>query len=205
VFAQGSPTKKPTSTVSFSISGSLVIVSAADICSLSQEAIAQLLQDFADELESTGCPEDMQSCTVVMQEPDCQSSTTRLLRRLETPTTLEYEIIIEAICSNGSCSNEDAQSVANEVYKQVTDDLLAAINNGQMMQDVIAASSAEVANLLTAATITGDFSSLVLPLLSLLTEFYPDWTGNSETCLNDGKPPRYMKKNGGYFESTVRL
>jgi len=208
--SQGSPTKKPTPTFSFSITGTLVIVTVSDICSLSQGAIAQLLQDFKDALESTGCPDDMQSCRVEMQEPDCQSSNTSLRRRgltarqLQTTTELEYEVIIETICSDGSCSNDDAQSVANELYEQVTGDLLDAINDGSMMQGVIASSTTEVANLLTAATVTGDFSSLVLPLLSLLTEFYPDWTGNSETCKNDGKAPRYMKKNGGYYESTLQ-
>ena len=207
--SQGSPTKKPTPTFSFSISGTLVIVTVSDICSLSQGAIAQLLQDFKDSLESTGCPDDMQSCTVEMQEPDCQSSNTSLRRRgltarqLQTTTELEYEVIIETICSDGSCSNDDAQSLANELYEQVTGDLLDAINDGSLMQDFIASSPTADA-LLTTATMTGDFSALVLPLLALLTEFYPDWTGSSETCKNDDKAPRYMKKNGGYYESSLK-
>jgi len=187
-------------------------MTVSDVCSLSQIAIAELLEDIIDTIESISCLDGTESCTVIINKhSDCQSSNEsfQLLRSLasrhlqQTQFELEYEITIEQICSNG-CSDDEVQSVANELYRQVTDELKEAIDDGSMIQDIQTMSSSEVANILATATITGDFSDLVLPLLTLLADYYPDWEGQSGKCLNDGKAPRYMKKNGGYFESSLQ-
>ena len=199
-------------TFSFSITGKLVLMTVLDVCSLSQGAIAELLENIIDTIKSISCLGDTESCTVIINEySDCQSSneSSQLRRSLasrhlqQTQFELEYEITIEQICSNG-CSDDEVQSVANELYSQVTDELKEAIDDGSMIQDIQTMSSSEVANLLATAIITGDFSDLVLPLLSLLADYYPDWEGRSGKCLNDDKAPRYMKKNGDYFESSLQ-
>ena len=189
------------------------MTTVSDICSLSQETIAELLEDIEDAIEqSISCPGDTETCTVMINESNCQSSNESLqqLRRgltardlQQSQFELEYEIIIEKICSNG-CSDEEVQSLSNELYEQVTDELKEAIDNGSMMQEIRTLSSSEIAILLETATMSGDFSDLVLPLLSLLSDYYPDWEHQSGKCLNDGSAPKYMKKNGGYYESTLQ-
>lgn len=113
---------------------------------------------------------------------------------------MEYEIVIVAICSSSDCS--DTQKVANQLYKQVTGDLRAVIEDGSMVISLRATSS-EISALLENASISGDFSEVVVPILALLSDWYPDWTHGSNTCLNDGNAPYYMKIFGHYYESSL--
>jgi len=53
------------------------------------------------------------------------------------------------------------------------------------------------------ASATGEFGPAVVPLLSLLSDWYPDWQGRSRTCKNDGNIPLYFKILGIYFEKSL--
>jgi len=113
---------------------------------------------------------------------------------------VEYRIVIEAICSSSDCS--DAVTVANQLYEQVTGDLRVAIDNGSVVSSIQETSSV-LATLLQDATASGDFSPVVIPILALLSKWYPDWRGASSVCLNDGKAPLYIKVFGTYYESSL--
>ena len=208
------PTSPPTSPPSFDfiIDGKLVIT--ADICSLTPDQIQDLMDDItkalSDEVCLTTSDDTILSCSIIVEEPDCSSSSiTRLLRRgralrhLSGSFELNYQVLIEAIC-NSACSN--AETVADDLYTEITSKLQTAISDDTLLNAIITASSgdSEVATLLQAASVTGDFAEVVIPILDVLSEYYPDWAGTSETCKNDGKAPRYMKKNGGYFESSLK-
>ena len=101
---------------------------------------------------------------------------------------VEFQIIIEAICSSG-CTNAD--DVGETLYNQVTDGLRDAINDGSLvtaLRDV----SSDLSDLLESANAIGDFCPVVIPILSLLPDvnaWYPDWRGQSQTCKNDGEYP----------------
>ena len=49
-------------------------------------------------------------------------------------------------------------------------------------------------NIVSSASISPDYSS----------DYYPDWIGNSGTCLNDGKAPLYMMNNREWLESNLQ-
>lgn len=127
-------------------------------------------------------------------------------RKLQTTSLLvEYEIIIEANCAASQCSDPQAvQDIANAIYDQVTGSLKEAIDNGSLVQDLqISTSSTALASLFDNAVATGDFSTLVVPLLALISKWYPDWDGRSRACKNDGQSPLYMKLVGTYYEKSL--
>jgi len=146
-----------------------------------------------------------------LTEPSCTSGRRKLFRQLQTETSTieaQYEVIIDTICRASDCS--DVQELANQVYEQVTGDLKAAIDDGSLIASIAATVQTTYADLATTfmpifqeATLTGDFSPLVIPVVAALSKWYPDWQGVSNSCKNDGNEPLYMKKNGGYYESSL--
>jgi len=125
----------------------------------------------------------------------------RLSRKLQSSLLVEYEIIIDAICSSSDCS--DAQTLANKVYEEVTGDLLDAIQDGTIVSSLQQTSTA-LATLLQNASATGDFSEVVVPILALLASYwYPHWQGQTNTCKNDGNEPTYMKIFQTYYEPSL--
>lgn len=114
------------------------------------------------------------------------------LRRLESRelsvATVEYETLLEEICSNSDCSNADA--VAEALYEQATDAMRDEIDSGAFASSVQAAASAENLNtLLSAAVQSNDFGAVVLALLGTIQTliYYPDWeNGSVGYCANDG-------------------
>lgn len=77
-----------------------------------------------------------------------------------------------------------------------------AIDDGSLLTG-LQETSTDLATLLEGATATGDFSEVVVPILALLSSWYPDWNGQSETCRNDNNAPLYMKISRGYYESSL--
>jgi len=152
----------------------------------------------------------IQSCvanvlTVNGQEVNLNTGPARSRQLLHHDTLLiQYEIIIEAVC-NTSCDDAAAvQDIANKVYNQVTGSLKHAIENGSLVIDLRATTSAELSELLQSATATGNFSAYVVPLLLLLSKWFPNWGGVTNTCLNDlERAPTYMKLRGNYFEESL--
>jgi len=115
---------------------------------------------------------------------------------------VEYQVLLEAICTNPDCS--DAQSVGNALYAQATGELKAAIEDGTFASGLKAALSAEtnINNLLDSAVLSGNFGEVVIPILNLLSHWYPDWVGGEIRCKNDGDAPDFMTRNGWGHESS---
>ena len=180
-----------------------ISVSNADLCSdLSQDKINSVIDAMIDTILNIECTANsdglvIQDCTISIRTINCQSPS-----ELASGSSLvfEYEIIIESIC-NADCSN--AQAVANKLYGQVTAALLSALSDGSFADELRQASSTAVSALLANAKFTGDFGPVVIPLLSLLSEWYPDWRGQSNKCKNDGNAPAYMKAEGSYYEESL--
>jgi len=195
------PTKSPNSSPATSIiTGGTVSFANINSSSLNQEELKTAL---SKEIEEQGCPQNIEyrSCECnILSINDEPNRLRRLSRKLQTSLLVAYELVIEAICSTSDCS--DAQEVANQIYKQVTDDLRDAIQDGTIVSS-LQESSDSLATLLATATTTGDFSKVVVPILALLYDWYPVWKGPSNTCKNDGNEPRYMKVFATYYESSL--
>jgi len=113
-------------------------------------------------------------------------------------------MIIEAAYDSSECSDPQAlQDIANTVYNQLVGDLREAIDNGSLVSSLNAEPSGDISELLRAATVTRDFSEVVIPILALISKWYPDWKGQSDTCKNDGNEPIYMKLSGSYYENSL--
>lgn len=125
-------------------------------------------------------------------------------RRLQSSTLLvEFKIVIQAVCSTMCENGSSVQQIANQVYNSVTGDLKNAIDSGNFVA-ALSATSAEVASLLATATASGNFDPVVIPLLSLISDWFPNWSGGSSTCLNDlDRAPTYMKLNRSYLEKSL--
>lgn len=140
-------------------------------------------------IEDIACPTDGESksckCNVLKISETSRNRLRKLSRQLQPSNLLiEYELVIEAICSSADCS--DIQTVANQLYQEVTGTLRVAINDGSVISALQTISS-DLNTLLENATVSGDFSEVVVPILALLAKFYPDWSGQSNTCKNDGQ------------------
>jgi hypothetical protein len=125
------------------------------------------------------------------------SSGTTLRNRLLESRNLEvaiidYEVLLEEICSTSSC--DDAEAAAADLYEKATDTMKTEIDCGRFASAVRdAASASNVEALLDIAVESSDFSEVVLTLLGVLSTFYPDWE-NGGYCKNDGE----------YFDCTIR-
>eukprot|EP00956_Cyclotella_meneghiniana_P035396 scaffold114420_cov67-Cyclotella_meneghiniana.AAC.1 len=96
----------------------------------------------------------------------------RLIGRNLSEATVEYEILLEEICSNDGCS--DAATAAQALYEQATDAMREAIDSGAFATAVRSdAVSANVDALLEIAVASSDFSSVVLNLVGLIFSEQP--------------------------------
>ena len=126
-------------------------------------------------LETTACDADsaIQTCSVTIKKVngvDVSAGTTLRRRHLQDTTLLvEYEFLIEALCSESCDDATSVQTVANQVYGSLTGVLKDAIDSGDFAA-ALKATSHEVSTMLAAATVTGDFSAVVVPLLSLISD-----------------------------------
>jgi len=155
-------------------------------------------------LKNNVCPAaDAYSCKARVLSVNGQSVTSRLRRHsrsLQESLVLQYEMELEAICSSADCS--DAQTVGNALYALVTGTLRTAIEDGSIVASLRAVST-DFATLLASATATGVFTDLVVPVLTVLSNWYPNWRDGTNNCLNDGNAPTYMKIFGTYFENSL--
>jgi hypothetical protein len=124
----------------------------------------------------------------------------RLIGRNLSAVTVEYEVLLEEICSNDGCS--DADTAAQALYAQATDAMREEINSGAFATAVQSdATSANVDALLAIAVESNDFSAVILNLVGALSIFYPDWV-NSGYCSNDGNNPIYMDNSELWLSSS---
>lgn len=154
-------------------------------------------------IKTKGCPgEGVQSCVATVLSVNGQSLTSRLRKRSRSlqdngSLILAFEIALDAICTTLGCSG--AETIGRTIQAQVTDDILAAIDDGSFLETVRLASTASLRVLLSSAVAKGNFEEIA----AALSDWYPDWRGSSNSCFNDGGAPLYMKLFGTYFENTL--
>lgn len=167
-------------------------------------AIERMIQQFFASVQSSRC----RVLRINGQKVSGRMRGRRLLslnRKLQdSEIDVEYELDLVAVCSGSECSDaESVKEISNSVYNQVTSRLDEAITDGSLIQEIRDSSSAEIAGVLENATATGEFSPAVVPLLDLLSDWYPDWQGQTRTCKNDGNSPMYFNILGTYFEKSL--
>ena len=127
----------------------------------------------------------------------------RLLRTLQdeySDVKVEYVVEIESPCNDASCL--DAKDVAVAINNQVTEQLTNAVEDGSLIETIAEATS-DIAEVIETVTATIEVSPVELSVPSIFTKWYPEWHGKSNTCLNDGRAPLYMQRDGGYYESSL--
>jgi hypothetical protein len=115
---------------------------------------------------------------------------------------VEYQMLLEAICTDSNCS--DAQSVGNALYALATGELKDRLADGTFASNLKTdlSATAEVNALLDSAVLYWNFGNVVIPILNLLSHWYPDWNGGEIRCKNDGNAPNFMSLNGWWHESS---
>ena len=138
-------------------------------------------------VESTICLNSTktQSCTVNILSVDCKKGRRLLsLRQLNTSNlVVNYEILIQAICDTSDCSN--AEAIGNALYKQVSDNIINTVKSGTLVDKLKASSSANASIFQSVTSTESQFKPVFIPILASFV-WYPDWSGNSGKCLNDG-------------------
>ncbi|EJK54923.1 hypothetical protein THAOC_25402, partial [Thalassiosira oceanica] len=208
------PTTSPSSSPSTKPSSSPTPVPKTDVVlkgSVSIENVmsrrrlaSNLPEGFIDAFQDSLCAHTgYNDCITTVTKINGQSVGRVRGRQLQSSIILiEFETIIKIICDAGCSTNPQAiETLANSVYQQASSDIQSAITSAVLI-DSISAASSDIANLLANANISGDFSQVVVPLLALLN-WYPDWSGGSNTCKNDiNSAPMYMRLNTMYFENS---
>ena len=167
--------------------------------------VSNLPEGFIDAVQYSICDlTGYEDCTTTVTKVNGQSVGRVRGRQLQSSIILiEFDTIVQFICDAGCSTNPQAiQTLADSVYQQARSDLQSAITSAALINSISAASS-DIANLLVNAFISGDFSQVIVPLLSLIN-WYPNWSGESNTCKNDiNNAPLYMRLNTMFFENSL--
>ena len=130
-------------------------------------------------IKSKGCPSEatkssINTIKVINDQPVNARRLRRRGRHLQSATylTVEFEMQIEAYCSNSDCT--DAQVVGNAIYAEATGNLRKAIEDGSFVGNLQATSS-ELSVLFKDAVASGNFSPVVIPILNFIGDWYPNW------------------------------
>ena len=105
-----------------------------------------------------------------------------------TSLCIEYEILLEELCSSDHCYN--AEDVANTLYDQVTTDMQQEIDSGvfELELEKTALSNQIVLDL---EVDNPNFEELAVLVLALLSSWYPTWKDGSY-CENDGGERKWL-------------
>lgn len=125
---------------------------------------------------------------------------------------VSYEITQEYVCEVSDCSSANDSATASTIANNAISSLSTAFANGSfttiLSQNIAAISASPLSASLTICLvvwgITGISSASIVSLGRGTGVFYPDWSSEStETCLEDGNEPLYMKKNSGYLYNNL--
>ena len=164
-------------------------------------------------LEGVACT-GSSDCSATM-EYNCGSSRQRNLalssRELQQQDywQVSYEITQKYVCELSDCSSANDIATAGTIANNAISSLSTAFANDSfttiLSQNIAAIPASPLSASLTICLvvwgITGTPSASVVSLGGGTGVFYPDWSSEStETCLDDGNEPLYMKKDSaGYL------
>jgi len=169
-----------------------------DICSYNSGQLTAFTGAALDSVKQvTGCTVES-SCTAelasVCGESSAPQSSSRMLQT--SPWQLDYEITQTFICEVASC-NSPTDSLTSE---SIIASIVAPVESALSSDEFLSILSVNILN-------TGSFSANITACLAvwgMVREpelevtpissglFFPDWGGNSETCLQ-GQAPTYME------------
>ena len=174
-----------------------------DICSFSdtqlEEFISTTLETIQQVLE---CPTDS----------DCQAEITELCegqrrhlfakRRLQDAGSwqLRFAITKPFTCEYSTCGAAADTAMTNSIIGGIKADMAASLRGDEFLtvlsQNIASDPGTLDTNILVCLAVWGTMDSQ--PILAVdpgENVYYPDWDGQTGTCLNDGRQPPYMMKN----------
>lgn len=124
-------------------------------------------------------------------------------RRLQGTSEIQFKIITNVVCSVAACTSDEDTANTRRMSEVIMERVNNAIHGGSLTSALESALAIEgfVLNCLVAwggissASSNSDFLSDVGDAIPTTATFYPDWDGNSGTCINDDNAPRYQKLN----------
>ena len=195
------PTKTPTQQFSASFEGTVTIAGSEVMQLLDVDNFTATLQS---KINAFACPANgnasVQACTVVLKTMNGVAVTRKLNlrnRSLQSELVIEFELLLDLICANEECL--DAQATANAVYSESTGSLKDALDDGSLITQ-ITTDLPTTTSLLADAVLTANFSGVVVPLIGLLSLWYPAWESRETSCKNDGAMPFYMEQSPHWLE-----
>lgn len=178
------------------------------------EVKEELLLEALQQVLIDECPtnrSNVKGCVVDLVHRH-ESSTTSRRRRLShgdiEDLAVEFKMIIDVVCGSSACT--EANDLANDLYNQVTNHLIAAIEDGTLesnLQEI----SGGISSLLEAVIESGHVEDAEVSISEehgdsepdSNSDWYPDFSGGANVCKADGRAPMYMKMSGTFFEASI--
>jgi len=195
--AAPTPPADDPSPTSFEVKAPGTFVIQGVTCTPGTTVSTSLATSVENALKSSGCPAGT-NCAADVTKIECQSSR-RALRALSISSlVVEFEAILNVYCQQFDCS--DVTDISNAVYAQLTSAFAGAIADGTFVT-ALQSNSGFGSSLVDVNSL--EFDAVVVPLLSMLTSWYPGWHNGEATCRNDGNAPTYMTIMGTYIKSSL--
>ena len=117
------------------------------------------------------------------------------------PWQIEYEVVNTFVCQTASCSSASDLASVKQISSSAADAMSASLSSGSFLTVLstnLVQTSAFDASVTTCLVVWGNTQALSQTEVGSgggTGRFYPDWEGNSGTCLEDGAQPMYMVNN----------
>ena len=166
---------------------------------LGPKASEDVLKVMEEAIEKFVCP--ISTCKVKITSFEDLNRRLRSRRSLQTDIStllIEFEVVLQAVC-NTDCSN--AETVGNLLYTQATGELEDALEDGTFINAVVddLGAYSSLQTILTSASVSWSFEDVIIPILQLASEWYPDWDSGETRCKNDGEAPAYMSIGSSWW------
>ena len=116
---------------------------------------------------------------------------------------------VSTTCESGCPDNGEGiwQSIDDSLGSSIEESLVETMQGHSTAID--SALSLSTATAFAGSDVLSTSGGTSLPMnivssASVSPDYYPDWIGNSGTCLNDGKAPLYMMNNREWLESNLQ-
>jgi len=181
-------------------SGSLSVNS--DICGFNEDQLAAFIEAALTSIQDIACVTT--SCIAEILSA-CGNSSARRNRSLSSrglqnteAWQVAYEVTETFICRVASCNSEQDTAAASSIVDSITDSLTTSIESGSFVSvlssNIMSAPSSLDASITTCLVAWGvvDEPTMEVAQPEGTGIYYPDWVGESATCLQDGQQPLHM-------------
>lgn len=204
----------------------VVEFSDTDLSALSQEENDLFTELFEDAIESfaNSTSDDVFESTATVTSILPKTAISR--RKLQNSNgddgiVINYSLDVSTNCESGCPDNGEGirQSIEDSLGSSIEESLVetmqghsTSIDNALRLSTATAFAesnelSTSAGTSLPMSTTTTVTTGTSLPMNGVSpdhsSDYYPDWIGNSGTCLNDGEAPLYMMNNREWLESSL--